>query len=93
MIIPAVGRIVHYHPDATDLDATPSLRASMAPGGVFAATIVNVWSDSCANIVDWDANGVQFTRTSVYLDQSEMPDPAGNLRWCSWPTIKKKGDS
>lgn len=72
MIKPSVGRVVWYHPHKDDKIA----RIGDEP---LAAIVCGVWSDTCVNLVVFDANGC--TRkdggmyTSVLLWQEGAPRP------------------
>lgn len=83
MIKPTVGRVVHYRPGNADIDGA-MVRNGDQP---LAAIITCVWSDSCVNLVVFDANGVLHSRTSVLLLQDGNPRPRGSF--CEWMPYQK----
>lgn len=68
MIIPTVGRIVHYYPER---DA----RISHDPGKPLAAMVCAVHGPELVNLSVCDAAGAWYPRTSVRLYQGEGPRP------------------
>ncbi len=66
MIQPTIGRVVWYHPanGAPDSDKT------------LAAIVCHVWSDTCVNLAVFDANGIIFNQTSVFLFQGDSDRPS-----------------
>lgn len=65
MIKPTIGRVVWLHrPDSID-QSQPE-----------AALVTYVHSDTCINVAGFNANGVPFALTSVYLDQGDSPKSA-----------------
>ena len=75
MIEPTIGRVVWYHPTPDN----PGAKSESLPQ---AAMVCNVWSDTCVNLVVFDANGVPYNVTSVllYQDEGERPD-VGFAEW------------
>ncbi len=63
MIKPTVGRVVLYNPGPEDPFG------AVAGGDAQAAIICHVLSDDCVNLAVFGPNGVQYSRTSVYLRQ------------------------
>lgn len=84
MIKPSVNRAVLFYP--------PDAEHNMArtPGMGLAAIIVRVWSDTCVNLVVFDANGNTHGRTSVLLVQPGAAKPAGGY-YCEWPEHVRQG--
>jgi hypothetical protein len=82
MIKPTVGRAAHFHPAAND--------QAICKGGEqpLAAIIAHVWSDTCVNLVVFDANGHSWSRTSVLLIQDDGPIPEGGY-YCAWMPYQK----
>lgn len=72
MIKPTIGRVVWYHPaiGAPDSDKT------------LAAIVAYVHSDTCVNLAVFDANGVAFSQTSVFLYQGDSDRPSSS--YCEW---------
>jgi len=83
MIKPTIGRVVWYTPNnASDNE--------MSKGNdKLAAIVCNVWSDTCVNLSVFDANGKQFSRTSVLLIQDDTPVPGGGS-YCEWMPFQKQ---
>lgn len=76
-ITPTVGRIVHYYPPGKWPPSTQPL----------AAIIAHVWSDTCVNLMIFDANGNVYKQpqpTSVLLVQADNEVPSGG-GYCCWP--------
>jgi hypothetical protein len=46
-----------------------------------------VWSDTCVNLVVFNANGVPYNRTSVLLVQDANPVPGS--QYCEWMPYQK----
>lgn len=71
MITPTIGRVVWFHPYATET--------------THAAIIVYVHSDAMVNLTIWDENGTNYPRTSVPLwnGEGERPDPHKGM-FASW---------
>ena len=89
MIKPTVGRVVLFHPYATD---TSHAQIGEEP---HAALIAAVWSDTCINIAAFDANGVPYGQTSVLLWQEGNPKPdSGYAEWMGYQIgqAKKHGE-
>lgn len=78
VIQPTVGRVVWYWPHPTQV------APGFCPGQdqPLAAIIAHVWSDSCVNLVVFDANGIAHNRTSVLLVQEGANRPAYDF--CEW---------
>ena len=81
MIKPTPGRVVWYHPSASDNFADPHPDPC-------AAIVARVWSDTCVNLCVIDANGNTHSRTSVLLVQDGNPVPTGGM-WCEWMPYQK----
>jgi hypothetical protein len=79
MIKPTVGRVVLYY---------PTLEERIARNGdqPLAAIICCVLSDTCVNLVVFDANGISHSRTSVILRQDDQPN--GGYCW-EWMPYQK----
>ena len=79
-IKPTVGRVVWYrkgtHEDLATIGDQPA-----------AAIITGVWSDTCVNLVVFDANGDRHGRTSVLLLDENMERPLGTF--CEWMPYQK----
>ena len=74
MIKPTVGRVVWYWPSrAHDIHNSGICGGGNQP---LAAIITHVWSDTCVNLSIFDANGKQFSRTSVFLHQEGCERPS-----------------
>lgn len=76
MIRPTVGRMVWFQPAKP---AEQPLRDSP-----YAAIIVYVWSDTCVNLVYFDANGELGTACSAMLvqeDSDELPKTGYFAQW------------
>lgn len=80
MIVPTVGRVVLYFVRESKYDFGFCLNA----GRPHAATVVYVHGNNMVNLSVTDANGRQFSKTSVTLRQPEDPEPAGCADWCEW---------
>lgn len=63
---PSIGRIVHFY---ASKDADPQ-----------AALVTHVWSDTCVNLVAWNAGGTKTDGSSVL----ERSDETIGSSWC-WP--------
>ena len=74
MIEPTVGRVVWYHPAASD-------PGGVVPGDVQAALIAHVWDDRCVNLAVFDSNGGPYSRTSVHLAQDNEAAGPGEAEW------------
>lgn len=72
MITPTIGRVVWFHPYATET--------------THAAIVVYVHSDTMVNLTIWDENGTNYPRTSVPLwnGEGERPDPHKGM-FAEWP--------
>lgn len=80
MIAPTVGRVVWYRP----VDGDGLVHYHDQP---VLAWITAVHSDTCVNVVGFDANGTQYNRTSAWLAQSqeEVDHFKGQgLPYCEW---------
>lgn len=79
MIYPTPGRVVWYHPSASEAGfAVPG------DGQPCAAIVARVWTDRMVNLAVFDANGACHSRTSVKLLQDDdKPDFEGqpHARW------------
>lgn len=75
MIQPTVGRVVWYRRFPQDPGPNPGDQP-------LAAIITHVWSDTCVNLVVFDADGIAYNKTSVLLHQDgdERPE-AGFAEW------------
>ena len=83
IIKPTVGRVVWYYPHASD-----GLYANN--DGPLAGMIAKVWSDTCVNLGVLDGNGINHSRTSVYLYPGErMPRPAIGTGFAEWMPYQK----
>ena len=71
MIKPTIGRVVWFWPPSLEHVAQPQ-----------PALIAWVHSDSCVNLAVFDANGVAYYQTSVFLWQGEGERPDGSF--CEW---------
>lgn len=80
MINPTVGRVVWYHPGASD----PGFDGSGRP---LAAIVAHVWSDTCVNLACFDRNGIAFNRTSVFLYQGDTERPSS--QYAEWMPYQK----
>lgn len=84
MIPPSNGRIVWYTPARKtgdfDGDAAIVHHDKLKP---LAAMVVHVWGDRMVNLVVFDSNGHQHSRTSVDLLQDDDAKPEHG-RFCSW---------
>ena len=79
MIKPTVGRVVHYHPAPGEMTA--------ATGQPLAAIITCVWSDTCVNLVVFDANGLPHSKTSQLLVQDGEVKP--DCCYAEWMPYQK----
>ena len=79
MIKPTVGRIVWYHPTSRDTGPTPLTQP-------LAAIVSHVHSDTLVNLSVFDANGSQYSRTSVTLVQG---DEIAEIGQCEWMPFQK----
>ena len=75
MIIPTVGRIVHFTPGGYDGIA----RA----GQPLAAIVAYVWSERMVNLTVFDSNGLPHSRTSITLLQDDDTASDGSA-YCAW---------
>jgi hypothetical protein len=78
MISPTVGRVVLFVPAESKHDFGFSINA----GRPHKAEVCYVHSDRMVNLSICDANGKQFSRTSITLRQPEDPVPQGD--YCEW---------
>lgn len=78
IIVPTVGRVVLFVPKESSYGFGYNLYA----GKPHAATVCAVHSNTCVNLSIFDANGKQFSRTSVTLRQPGEPEPGGD--YCEW---------
>jgi hypothetical protein len=80
MIVPTVGRVVHYYPaehEASGFRYEHAMtRYSDQP---FVAHVVHVWSETCVNLVVYDHAGKSHIRTSVPINM-----PAGEGSRAEW---------
>ena len=75
VISPTVGRVVWYHPFASDPSPDPGKQP-------LAAIVTHVWSDTCVNLAVFDTNGGTFGKTSVLLINGDMEQPSrGYAEW------------
>lgn len=74
VIPPTVGRVVLFVPKESKYEFGYCLLA----GKPHAATVAAVHGDRCVNLSIVDANGKQFSRTSVTLRQPGEPEPGGD---------------
>lgn len=75
VISPTVGRVVWYHPFASDPSPDPGKQP-------LAAIVTHVWSDTCVNLAVFDTNGGTFGKTSVLLINGDMEQPRrGYAEW------------
>lgn len=82
MITPTNGRVVLFTP--------PTEGPGMAYNGQpLAATVTHVWNDHMVNLSVFDANGEQYSRTSVPLIQDEEPKPTQGY-YCEWMPYQKQ---
>mgnify|MGYP000190283694 FL=1 len=74
MISPTIGRVVWFYPRGHQPNQQP-----------LAAMVAHVWSDTCVNLVIFDANGRPMADppTSVLLVQPESEVPTGD-HYCTW---------
>lgn len=72
MINPTVGRVVWYYP----------VGSNPAVGQPHAALVAHVWSDTCVNLVVFNANGKPYNVTSALLYQEGNPKPDSG--YCEW---------
>ena len=79
-IKPSVGRVVWFHPSATD-------PININGSGPLAALIAYVHSDSMVNLAVFDGNGDAQSRTSVTLIQEGEDRPVG--LFCEWMPFQK----
>lgn len=75
MIIPTVGRIVHFTFGGFD-----SIVKSEQP---FAAIVTYVWNDRMVNLAVFDVNGLPLSRTSIRLLQDDDTAQEGES-YCAW---------
>ena len=73
MIKPTIGRVVWYHPFGSTLIDQPH-----------AALIAHVWSDTCINLAVFDANGIPYNMTSVFLYQNEPNSERPSSQFAEW---------
>jgi hypothetical protein len=75
MIIPTVGRLVHFYPKKTEALATIGDEP-------LAALVAAVWSPTCVNLHVIDANGIAHGKTSVLSVPDGAPMPhSGCWSW------------
>lgn len=80
MIVPTVGRIVWFRPDAVFI---PTLDGQ--PNGPLAAIIVGVQSEERVNVSVFGADGSMHPRTGVFVTQEGDPAPGS----CTWMPFQK----
>ena len=78
VIPPTVGRVVLFVPKKDSYEFGYCILA----GRPHAATVATVHGDRCVNLSIVDANGKQFSRTSVTLRQPDDEAPGGD--YCEW---------
>ena len=81
MIVPTIGRVVHYRPSSYDKAAGMDIYDDKTP---LTANIVYVWSDTCINLVVFDHGGHSFARTSVPINET-----SGASAWAEWMDFQK----
>jgi hypothetical protein len=77
MIIPTVGRVLHYYP-------APNEFSTDEFDPPHAAIIVRVWSNTKVNLVCFDHNGSAYARQNVFLAQNGDPVSADHAH-AVWP--------
>jgi hypothetical protein len=81
MIKPSIGRVVWYHPPATE-------RIKGEPNDQDRAALVTyVWGDRMVNLMATTPNGVPYGVTSVTLVQDGDPTPTD--RYATWMPYQK----
>jgi hypothetical protein len=83
MIHPTIGRIVWYHPEASELNL------SEPNDQVRAAMVVYVWNDRMVNLTVSTPVGKTYGVTSVPLLQDNDDVPASKGRYCEWMPYQK----
>ena len=78
MIKPTIGRVVWYYPENAQLSDQP-----------FPALVCYVHSDEIINVAGFDANGLQFAKTSVPLIQDEAKYREQKNRFACWMPYQK----
>lgn len=78
MIVPTVGRVVHYYPSKFD-----HINHGAQP---LAAMVTYVWNNRMVNLVVFDSNGVPQARTSITLVQpgDDVADGNSHCRWMEY---------
>lgn len=83
MIRPTIGRVVWYHPHASEVALAVNDASQPC-----AAIVAYVWHDRMVNLTVCDHNGQAQSRTSVCLVQDgDVPIPG--LSWCEWMPFQK----
>jgi len=82
VIKPTIGRVVIFHPHATDVID------NYQPGSGLAAIVAHVWTDSMVNLAVFDSCGQSHSRTSVPLVQPDEDCPAQG-GYCEWMPYQK----
>lgn len=75
MIVPTVGRIVHYYPPLATAETQP-----------WPAMIAHVHNARCVNLALWDPTGhpIEKPPTSIMLRQPGDPPAPPGVGWCEW---------
>lgn len=81
MIKPALGRVVWFTPAQSDSMPTDE--------GKCVGIVVKVWHDRMVNLTVFDANGNQYSRTSVALLQDD-DKPLSMGYYAEWMSYQKE---
>jgi hypothetical protein len=84
MILPTVGRIVHYHPRPGEKGVT----VPDTMGQPCAAIVAHVNPDGTVNLGVFDRDGHQYGRRGVQLIQEGSAHPQFG-DWCEWMQYQK----
>ena len=82
-IKPTIGRVVLYWPDKEFRGCRPDACQPLP------ALIARVWSDTSINVGGFDANGMPFSATSVYLTPAEGEPPNMASHYATWMPYQK----
>ena len=80
VIKPTVGRVVWFYPYSHE-------DFPKQPNQPLAAMVACVWSDTCVNLVVFDANGYPHSKASVFLYQGDGDKPDSG--YCEWMPYQK----
>ena len=92
MIKPTIGRVVLYHPRASDriqkLLANSDQIAAPGQEVALAATVVHVYNDNYVNLIVFDSHGNPHPSKEVLFIHDEETQKHEYGGWCEWPPLR-----